>query len=129
VALVKAHLPELAEVNLVATRSTGQMVNARTELPITLMKSGPMGGDQQIGAMVADEQVDAVIFLRDPLTAHPHEPDVSALLRVCDAHSVPLATNTATAEAILHMINEHPDALNGHHLIAQYLEEMANANS
>jgi methylglyoxal synthase len=129
VALVKAHLPELAEVNLVATRSTGQMVNARTELPITLVKSGPMGGDQQIGAMVADEQIDAVIFLRDPLTAHPHEPDVSALLRVCDAHGIPLATNTATAEAILHMIDEHPDALNGHHLIAQYLEEMANANS
>jgi methylglyoxal synthase len=128
VALIKAHLEELAEVNLVATRSTGQMISARTELPVTLMNSGPMGGDQQIGAMVADEQINAVIFLRDPLTAHPHEPDVSALLRVCDAHGIPLATNIATAEAVLHMIHEHPEAMSGHHLIAVYLEEIASVN-
>ena len=78
--------------------------------------------------MVADGVVNAVIFLRDPLTAHPHEPDVSALLRVCDAHSVPLATNIATAEAVLHLIFEHPEALDGHHLAAQYLEEIAAAH-
>ncbi len=129
VQLVKAHLGELTEVTLIATRSTGQMVTARTELPVTLMQSGPLGGDQQIGAMVADEQIDAVIFLRDPLTAHPHEPDVSALLRICDAHGIPLATNTATAEAILHLLTEHPEALNGHHLAAEYLEEMAPTHS
>jgi methylglyoxal synthase len=125
VELVKAHLEELKEITLIATRSTGQMVTARTELPVTLMQSGPMGGDQQIGAMVADEQIDAVIFLRDPLTAHPHEPDVSALLRICDAHGIPLATNIATAEAVLHALIEHPEALNGHHLAAEYLSEMA----
>jgi len=127
VQLVRAHLEELAEVALVATRSTGQLVTARTKLPITLMQSGPLGGDQQIGAMVADEQIDAVIFLRDPLTAHPHEPDVSALLRICDAHGIPLATNTATAEAVLHLLAEHPEALSGHHLAAAYLEEAASA--
>jgi methylglyoxal synthase len=125
VELVKAHKEELAGVNLIATRSTGQLVMGRTRLPVTLLQSGPMGGDQQIGALVANEEIDAVIFLRDPLTAHPHEPDVSALLRICDAHSIPLATNTATAEAVLHLIFEHPEALSGHHLEAQFLEEIA----
>jgi methylglyoxal synthase len=125
VQLVKAHKDELAKVDLVATRSTGQLVMGRTRLPVALMQSGPLGGDQQIGAMIADEEVDAVIFLRDPLTVHPHEPDVSALLRVCDAHDVPLATNIATAEAVLHLLAEHPEALNGHHLAAEYLDEIA----
>jgi len=125
VQLVKAHKDELTKADLVATRSTGQLVMGRTRLPVTLMQSGPMGGDQQIGAMVANEEVDAVIFLRDPLTAHPHEPDVSALLRICDAHGIPLATNIATAEAVLHLLAEHPEALHGHHLAAEYLEEIA----
>jgi methylglyoxal synthase len=97
----------------------------KANIPVALMQSGPMGGDQQIGAMVADEEVDAVIFLRDPLTAHPHEPDVSALLRICDVHSVPLATNIATSEAILHLFAEHPEALSGHHLAAEYIDEIA----
>ena len=81
VQLVKAHKEELAEVDLVATRSTGQLIQERTGLPVTLLQSGPLGGDQQIGALVANGEVNAVIFLRDPLTAHPHEPDVSALLQ------------------------------------------------
>jgi methylglyoxal synthase len=125
VQLVKAHREELSGIDLVATRSTGQLVMGRTRLPVTLLQSGPLGGDQQIGAMVADEQVDAVIFLRDPLTAHPHEPDVSALLRICDAHNIPLATNITTAEAVLHLFAEHPEALAGNHLAAEYLEEIA----
>jgi methylglyoxal synthase len=89
------------------------------------MRGGPEGGDQQIGALVATGEVDAVIFLRDPLTAHPHEPDVSALLRVCDVHNVPLATNLATAEAVLHLLLEHPEALGRHQLIAQLVNEVA----
>jgi methylglyoxal synthase len=129
VRLMKAHKEELAGVTLVATRSTGQLVMGRTRLPVTLMQSGPLGGDQQIGAMVANEEVDAVIFLRDPLTAHPHEPDVSALLRVCDAHGIPLATNIATAEAVLHLLSDHPEALNGHHLAADFLEEVASIHN
>lgn len=125
VQLVKAHKEELAEVDLIATLSTGQTIKERAGLPVTLLQSGPLGGDQQIGALVASEEVNAVVFLRDPLTAHPHEPDVSALLRVCDVHNVPLATNLATAEAILHLMAEHPEALEGHHLAAEFLDEIA----
>ena len=125
VSLVKAHKSELTGFNLVATRSTGQLVIARADLPVTLLQSGPLGGDQQIGALVANGEVNAVIFLRDPLTAHPHEPDITALMRVCDAHRIPLATNLATGEAILHLMFDHPEALSGHHVIAQYLEDVA----
>ncbi|MEN8615285.1 methylglyoxal synthase [Dehalogenimonas sp. THU2] len=110
--LVKSHREELSKLSLVATRATGLLVQARTNLPVTLMQSGPMGGDQQIGSLVASGVVKAIIFLRDPLTVQPHEPDVTALLRVCDVHNVPLATNVATAEAVLHLIFEHPEVIN-----------------
>jgi len=63
--------------------------------------SGPLGGDQQIGARVAYNIIDLVIFMRDPLTAQPHEPDISALLRLCDVHNIPLATNMASAEVMV----------------------------
>lgn len=129
VQLVKAHKEELSMLRLVATRSTGQLVMEKVNLPVALMQTEPLGGDQQIGAMVANEDVDAVIFLRDPLIAHPHEPDVAALLRICDAHGVPLATNLATAEAVLHLIFEHPEALSGHHLAADFLEEIASVHN
>jgi methylglyoxal synthase len=123
VRLAKEHAEELVCFELVATRSTGQLIQERTGLPVTLMQSGPFGGDQQIGAMVASGDVSAVIFLRDPLTAHPHEPDISAVLRVCDVHNVPLATNLATAETILHSIFEHPEAFKA--TKRQVLYEMA----
>jgi methylglyoxal synthase len=125
VQLVKAHRDQLVDIDLVATRGTGQLIQELTGLPVRLIQSGPLGGDQQIGAMVANGDVQAVIFLRDPLTAHPHEPDVSALLRVCDVHDIPLATNLTTAEAILHLMADHPEALGGHHLMANWLQEMA----
>jgi len=125
VLLVKAHKQELSGVDLVATRSTGQMIQARTELPVTLMQSGPLGGDQQIGALAAAGDVSAVIFLRDPLMSHPHEPDVSALLRVCDVHNIPLATNLASAEAVLHLLFKDPDAMGEHHVLAQFLSDKA----
>jgi methylglyoxal synthase len=129
VRLIKAHAPSMADLDLVATRSTGQLIQEKAALGVTLMQSGPEGGDQQIGALVANGEIDAVIFLRDPLTAHPHEPDVSAVLRVCDVHNVPLATNIATAESVLHLIFEHPEALSGHHLAAQFLEDMATVHN
>ncbi len=129
VQLVKAHKEELCEIDLIATRSTGQTIKERAGLQVMLLQSGPLGGDQQIGALVANGEVTAVIFLRDPLTAHPHEPDVSALLRVCDVHNVPLATNLATAEAVLHLIAEHPETLAGHHLAAQFIAEMASVHN
>ena len=77
------------------------MVMGATGLEITQMKSGPLGGDQQIGSMVADGKLDMIIFLRDPLTAQPHEPDVTALLRLSDVMSIPLATNVASATIML----------------------------
>ena len=128
ICLVRAHQEELAQLDLVATRGTGQLIQGRTGLPITLMQSGPHGGDQQIGALVANGDVRAVIFLRDPLMAQPHEPDISALLRICDVHDVPVATNLATAEAVLHLLSEHPEAMSGHHLMAQFIGEMAKAH-
>ncbi len=107
--LVKAHLKSLSQLKLVATKGTGMLIKENTGLDIELFLPGPEGGDQQIGALVAGSGVRAVVFLRDPLTAHPHEPDVSALLRVCDVHSVPLATNLATAEAVIHLLTEQPE--------------------
>jgi methylglyoxal synthase len=98
---VKRHKEELSQCQLVATGTTGSRIMDETGLNVTRMQSGPYGGDQQIGALVASGQMDLVLFLRDPLTAQPHEPDVTALLRVCDVHNVPLATNEATADFLL----------------------------
>ena len=91
----------LKEHELYATGTTGTLIMGETALNIKRMKSGPLGGDQQIGAMLADGNMDLVIFLRDPLTAQPHEPDVSALLRLCDVQSIPLATNKSSATVML----------------------------
>jgi methylglyoxal synthase len=114
VQLAKMYKGELAKIDLFATRGTGQLIQERIGLRVTLLQSGPNGGDQQIGALIASEELDAVIFLRDALTAHPHEPDVSALLRVCDVHNVPLATNLATAEAVLHHLLGYPKTVDEH---------------
>ena len=91
----------LAQHELYATGTTGTLVMGETGLSVHRMKSGPLGGDQQIGSMVAEGKLDLIIFLRDPLTSQPHEPDVSALLRLCDVQSIPLATNVASAKIIL----------------------------
>ncbi len=91
----------LAPHQLYATGTTGKLVIQATGLNIHCMKSGPLGGDQQIGAMLANNELDLVVFLRDPLTAQPHEPDVSALLRLCDVQSIPLATNLTSAKILL----------------------------
>lgn len=92
--------------NLFATGTTGRRIREATGLEVHCFQSGPYGGDQQIGAMVANDEMDLVIFLRDPLTAQPHDPDISALLRICDVHNVPLATNLAAAEILVRAI-EH----------------------
>ena len=91
----------LSPHELYATGTTGTLVMGETGLKITRMKSGPLGGDQQIGSMIAEGRLDLVLFLRDPLTAQPHEPDVSALLRLCDVQNIPLATNVKSAEIML----------------------------
>lgn len=92
----------LNQHKLYATGTTGKLIEEATQLSITKYQSGPIGGDQQIGALIATNDMDIVFFFRDPLTAQPHEPDVSALMRLCDVHLIPLATNMAAAEIIIH---------------------------
>jgi methylglyoxal synthase len=101
IALAIKYKDTLAQHELYATGTTGTLVMGETGLKIKRMKSGPLGGDQQIGSMVAEGKLDLIIFLRDPLTSQPHEPDVSALLRLCDVQSIPLATNVKSAEIML----------------------------
>ena len=99
--IAKDYKDVLADYELYATGTTGTLIMGETGLSIHRMKSGPLGGDQQIGAMLANGEIGLVIFLRDPLTAQPHEPDVSALLRLCDVQSIPLATNKSSAIIML----------------------------
>ena len=96
----------LKEHRLFATGTTGALIMAETGLDIIRMKSGPLGGDQQIGSMIADGELDLVIFLRDPLTSQPHEPDVSALMRLCDVRNIPLATNKTSAAIMLKALSD-----------------------
>ena len=91
----------LSQHELYATGTTGMRIMENTQLRIQRFLSGPLGGDQQIGAMIAQNEMDLIIFLRDPLMAQPHEPDISALLRLCDVHGIPLATNLGTAEILI----------------------------
>ncbi len=101
VQFVQEHESLLANWQLVATGTTGTRIAAATSLAVERVLSGPYGGDQMIGSQVATGHIAAVIFLRDPLTAQPHEPDITALLRVCDVHNVPVATNVAGGQLIL----------------------------
>jgi len=91
----------LADYDLLGTGTTGQRITEETDLTVERKASGPLGGDVQIAGEVADDAVDGIVFLRDPLTAQPHEPDISALLRVCDVHDVPLATTETGARYLL----------------------------
>ena len=100
------HREALSRYALVATGTTGRRVADATGLEVTCYLSGPLGGDAQIAARVALGGVDALIFLVDPLYAHPHEPDIQGLLRVCNVHNVPFATNLATAELIVRHLDE-----------------------
>lgn len=98
---VRDHLDYFQTVPLVATGNTGSMLNKHLGLEVERVAHGPHGGDLIIGGRVAEDKIRGVVFFRDPLTAQPYEPDVSALLRVCDVHSVPLATNKSTAAAVV----------------------------
>jgi len=101
VRFIMEHKKELLQKNvrIIATGTTGKYI-AETGLKVTRMLSGPFGGDAQIGARVAEGKTEMVIFFRDPLDKHPHEPDISMLMRLCDVHNVPLATNPATADLL-----------------------------
>lgn len=100
VAFVKDHLEELSKANLVATGTTGSYIQ-QTGLNVDLKLSGPKGGDAQIAAMAAEGSIDGIIFFRDPLGKHAHEPDIQMLMRICDLWNVPLATNPATGSLII----------------------------
>ncbi|PDW00013.1 methylglyoxal synthase [Candidatus Chloroploca asiatica] len=101
VAFATYNRERLKTYNLVATASTGKLLSEKVGLPVRCMASGPYGGDAQIGALVVTGEVDAVIFLVDPLDKHPHDPDIQMLMRLCNVHNVPLATNVATADCLI----------------------------
>jgi methylglyoxal synthase len=101
VEFVTKHAATLDDCELVTTGTTGKRISEETGLAVNRQASGPYGGDLQIGAMIANDAIDGVVFLRDPLTAQAHEPDISALLRVCDVKDVPLATNVASGELLV----------------------------
>ena len=101
IAFVKKHEDFFKQHTLFATGTTGLRIMENTDLQVTRFLSGPYGGDQQIGNLIALGQMDMVFFFRDPLTAQPHEPDINALMRLCDVHYIPLASNKATALMLL----------------------------
>ena len=101
IALAAEFLPLLQRCQLIATGTTGARLAQAHGLEVQRMLSGPMGGDLQIGARLAVGEVDGIVFLRDPMTPQPHEPDINALVRACDVHDVPCATNVATARLLL----------------------------
>ncbi len=101
VALAREFAPQLRACTLMATGTTGGRLRAEAGLEVECLLSGPLGGDLQIGARLASGGVDAVVFLRDPMTPQPHEPDINALVRACDVHDVPCATNPASARLLL----------------------------
>lgn len=98
---VKRYKNILKDHELYGTGTTGKLISEIVGLEVTRFLSGPLGGDQQIGGRIAEGLMDFVIFLRDPLTSQPHEPDVTALIRICDVHCVPVATNIGSAEVFL----------------------------
>ena len=95
----------LKKYGLYATGTTGKKIMESTDLKINRLASGPLGGDQQIGSMIVSQDIDLVIFFKDPLTSQAHEPDIQALIRLCDVHYVPIATNLASAEIFINALD------------------------
>ncbi|MBG9983013.1 methylglyoxal synthase [Aerococcaceae bacterium DSM 111020] len=106
VALATEFKEILKDNQLYATGTTGGRIIDATGLDVHRFKSGPLGGDQQIGAAISNNQMDLVIFLRDPLTPQAHEPDISALLRLCDVYEIPLATNDSSARIMIQAVEK-----------------------
>ncbi|SMG18140.1 methylglyoxal synthase [Marivirga sericea] len=100
VSFLNKNKDKLKEISLVATGTTGKYVE-NTGLSVEKLLSGPIGGDAQIAALSAEKKLEMVLFFRDPLGKHPHEPDVQMLMRICDVHNIPIATNPATAQLLI----------------------------
>ncbi len=100
VAFVKDNIKLIKKFNLIATGTTGKYIE-EAGLKVQKMESGPKGGDAQIAAKIVDGEINGIVFLRDPLGIHPHEPDIFMLLRLADVHNIPLATNLASASILI----------------------------
>lgn len=107
VVLASEYADLLRQCLLVSTGTTGRRLQEELGLTVERKLSGPSGGDLQIGAELAEGKVDCVIFLRDPMTPQPHEPDINALVRACDVHNIPCATNCSTARLLLQQLVPH----------------------
>ena len=101
VAFATFNRTKLRDFNLIATATTGRLLAEKVGLDVECLLSGPLGGDAQIAARVVQGAVSAVFFFVDPLDKHPHDPDIQTLLRACNVHNVPIATNVATADLII----------------------------
>ena len=106
IALAGEYREYLAGCKLTATGTTGGRLQNELGLDVERMHSGPLGGDLQIGAHLVNGEIDCVIFLRDPMTPQPHEPDINALVRACDVHNIPCATNVSSARLVLSRLRE-----------------------
>ncbi len=107
---------------LSGTGTTARMITEKTGLPVRGYNSGPLGGDQQIGAKIVEGQIDCLVFFSDPLTAQPHDPDVKALLRIALVYDIPIATNRASADFMItssRMLEEYPHQVENFHKTVQ----------
>ncbi|MBX7147498.1 methylglyoxal synthase [bacterium] len=98
---IKAHLHIIKKLNIIATGTTGTLIQNEFKLKVKKLNSGPLGGDQQIGALITEGKVDMLVFFWDPLEPQPHDPDVKALLRVAAVWDIPVACNRSTADALM----------------------------
>ncbi len=125
----KEHVAELSRHFLCGTGTTARLIAENTDLPVKAYNSGPLGGDQQVGAKIVEGNIDLVVFFSDPLTAQPHDPDVKALLRIAEVYDIPIANNRSTADFMItsrYMNEEYThNVLNFHKNVEDRVKEMA----